>query len=242
MYLSPVSIKTFVINTLRMPENLPEQTNDIEIIQKVINGDINAFEDIIKKYDSLLYKIARGYRYNHEDSQDLMQETYINIYKNLSKFENRSSFKTWITRILLNLCYQKRHKSSFINEEMTISKITDKSEGLKAFSKTVEKITENKELGEILEEAVHEIPEAYRMVFILREVNGMSIVETAAALSLTESNVKVRLNRAKAMLKNEISRTYNACDIFEFNLIYCEAMVKGVIEKLREIKTERNLN
>ena len=225
-----------------MPENQPEQTNDIEIIQKVINGEINAFELIIKKYESLLYKIARGYRYSHEDSQDLMQETYINIYKNLSKFENRSSFKTWITRILLNLCYQKRHKTSFINEEMTISNFTDKAEGLKAFSKTVEKITENKELGKILEDAVHEIPEAYRMVFILREVNGMSIAETAAALSLTESNVKVRLNRAKAMLKNEIAKTYNARDIFEFNLIYCNAMVHGVMEKIKLLKEEKDLD
>ena len=221
-----------------MLERQSELPTDIEIIHNVINGDINAFETIIKRYDSLLYKIARGYRYSHEDSQDLMQETYINIYKNLTKFENRSSFKTWITRIILNLCYQKKRKPSFINEEMTLSNISDKSEALKAFSQTVEKITENKELGKILEDAVHEIPETYRMVFILREVNGMSIAETASALSLSESNVKVRLNRAKAMLKNQITKTYNACDIFEFNLIYCSAMVKDVMEKLRQIKTE----
>ena len=125
---------------------------------------------------------------------------------------------------------------------MTISNITDKSEGLRAFSKTVEKITENKELGKILEDAVHEIPEAYRMVFILREVNGMSIAETAAALSLSESNVIGRLNRAKAMLKNEIAKTYNASDIFEFNLIYCNAMVNSVMEKIRQMKTEMDLN
>lgn len=225
-----------------MLERQSELPTDIEIIHNVINGDINAFETIIKRYDSLLYKIARGYRYSHEDSQDLMQETYINIYKNLTKFENRSSFKTWITRIILNLCYQKKRKPSFINEEMTLSNISDKSEALKAFSQTVEKITENKELGKILEDAVHEIPETYRMVFILREVNGMSIAETASSLSLTESNVKVRLNRAKAMLKNQITKTYNACDIFEFNLIYCSAMVKDVMEKLRQIKKEMDFN
>ncbi|MBS1736672.1 MAG: sigma-70 family RNA polymerase sigma factor [Bacteroidetes bacterium] len=218
-----------------MRENLPKQITDTEIIQKVINGDTNAFEAIIRKYDSLLYKIARGYRFNHEDSQDLMQDAYINIYKNLRKFESRSSFKTWITRIILNLCYQKRHKPSQGNEEIEINNIPEKSIGLEAFSKTVEKITENKELGKILENAVHEIPENYRMVFILREVNGLSIAETAEILSLTESNVKVRLSRAKAMLKNEISKTYNARDIFEFNLIYCDAMVHNVMAKIKQI-------
>lgn len=218
-----------------MRENLPKQITDTEIIQKVINGDTNAFEAIIRKYDSLLYKIARGYRFNHEDSQDLMQDAYINIYKNLRKFESRSSFKTWITRIILNLSYQKRHKPSHGNEEIEINNIPEKSIGLEAFSKTVEKITENKELGKILENAVHEIPENYRMVFILREVNGLSIAETAEILSLTESNVKVRLSRAKAMLKNEISKTYNARDIFEFNLIYCDAMVHNVMAKIKQI-------
>ena len=85
-----------------MRENLPKQITDTEIIQKVINGDTNAFEAIIRKYDSLLYKIARGYRFNHEDSQDLMQDAYINIYNNLRKFESRSSFKTWISLLFSN--------------------------------------------------------------------------------------------------------------------------------------------
>lgn len=225
-----------------MLERQSEQPTDIEIIYKVINGDTNAFEDIIKRYDSFLYKIGRGYRYNHEDTQDLMQETYINIYKNLAKFENRSSFKTWITRILLNLCYQKKRKPSFINEELSLSTNTDRSDGMKAFSHTVEKIAENKELGKVIEVSVNGIPEAYRMVFILREVNGMSIAETASALSLTESNVKVRLNRAKAMLKNVITKSYNATDIFEFNLIYCNSMILRVMQKIRKIKAESALD
>ncbi len=221
-----------------MLERQSEQLTDIEIIHKVLNGETNAFEDIIKRYDAFLYKIGRGYRYNHEDTQDLMQETYINIFKNLAKFENRSSFKTWITRILLNLCYQKKRKPSFNNEELTLSINTDRSDGMKAFSQTVEKIAENKELGKVIEDSVNGIPEAYRMVFILREVNGMTIAETASALSLTESNVKVRLNRAKAMLKNVITKSYNATDIFEFNLIYCDAMIQRVMQKIREIKAE----
>ncbi|MEO5501263.1 MAG: sigma factor, partial [Ginsengibacter sp.] len=77
-----------------MLERQSEQLTDIEIIHRVLNGETNAFEDLIKRYDSFLYKIGRGYRYNHEDTQDLMQETYINIFKNLAKFENRSTFKT----------------------------------------------------------------------------------------------------------------------------------------------------
>ena len=90
---------------------------DIEIIQKIIAGEVELFEILIRRNNPFLYKTGRAYGYKHEDTQDLMQETFINAYLNLSKFENRWSFKTWIIRIMLNNYFQKQQKFSFKNEK-----------------------------------------------------------------------------------------------------------------------------
>ena len=213
-----------------------EKYSDLEIIQRINEGDIKLFEILIRRYDPFLYKIGRTYRYNHENTEDLMQETYINAYTNLKKFENRSSFKTWLTRIMLNQCYQKRHKLSFKNEIIGGDVQNEKSSILFHHSTNNEKIAMNKELGRVLENAIHKIPEEYRIVFSLRELNGLSVAETAEALDISESNVKVRLNRAKKMLRSEIMEMYSPQEIFEFNLIYCDVMVNRVMAKIYELK------
>ena len=219
-----------------------EQYSDREIIQRINEGDLKLFEILIRRYDPFLYKIGRTYRYNHEDTEDLMQDAYINAYCNLKKFENRSTFKTWLTRIMLNVCYQKKHKRSFKNEIMRDDIQNEKSSILFHHSTNNEKIAMNKELGRVLEDAIHEIPEDYRIVFTLRELNGLSVAETSEALNITEGNVKVRLNRAKGMLQKEIKKMYSPQEIFEFNLIYCDVMVNRVMANLYELKKVEDEN
>jgi RNA polymerase sigma-70 factor (ECF subfamily) len=213
-----------------------EQYSDLEIIHKIVEGDVKLFEILIRRYNSFLYRIGRTYRYNHEDTEDLMQDAYVNAYSNLKKFENRSSFKTWFTRIMLNLCYQRRHKLSFKNEISGSDIQNEKSSIMFHHSTNNEKIAVNKELRRVLENAIHEIPEDYRVVFSLRELNGLSVAETAEALDISESNVKVRLNRAKTMLRTEIMQMYSPQEIFEFNLVYCDGMVNRVMEKINDLK------
>ena len=213
-------------------ENGFEQYSDVEIIHKINDGDMKLFEILIRRYNSFLYRIGRNYRYNHQDTEDLMQEAYINAYCNMEKFESRSSFKTWITRIIINLCYQKKQKMSFKNEINADNISNEKSDILFHHSTNNEKITVNKELGRVLEKAIHGIPEDYRIVFTLRELNGLSVAETAESLDISESNVKVRLNRAKTMLRLEIEKMYSPQEIFEFNLVYCNAMVENVMSKI----------
>ena len=167
-----------------------------------------------------------------------MQETYISAYSNLVKFENRSSFKTWFTRIMLNHCYQRKHKLSFKNEIIANDLQSEKSNAMFHHSDNNEKITMNKELGRVIEKAIHEIPEDYRIVFTLRELNGLSVAETAEAVAITESNVKVRLNRAKTMLRSEIEKMYSPEEIFEFNLVYCDAMVEKVMSRIKIMNGE----
>jgi len=98
------------------------------------------------------------------------------------------------------------------------------------------KTVANRELHLVIENALKQVPIDYRIVFSLREINGLNVLETAEALCISESNVKVRLNRAKTMLRKEIEKAYTAEDIFEFNLKYCDAMVSRVMNNLKNIK------
>jgi len=212
-----------------------QQSTDIEIIQKVLSGQTPLFEIIIRRYNPYLHKVGMSYGFSHEDTQDLMQETFVSSFLNLSKFENRSSFKTWIITIMLRNCIRKKQKFSYKNE--LVSTISDNSIPMFSASKDndINKEIANRELSQLIEKALIKVPEAYRMVFILREVNGLSTIETAEALQITETNVKVRLNRAKTMLRMELEKTYSREEIFEFNLIYCDMMVERVMLEIVKI-------
>ncbi len=211
-----------------------EKFTEAEIIGRIIGGEKALYEIIVRRFNPYLYKIGRSYNYNHEDTQDLMQETFIDAYRNLFQFEGRADFKTWIIRIMMNNCYRKQGKSGFKNEimqdvdEYSTPMFTNRNND-------TDKVVQNRELGHIIENALEKIPFDYRMVFSLREINGLNVAETAEMLSISEANVKVRLNRAKTMLRSEIEGIYSASKLFEFNLIYCDAMVENIMKKINEL-------
>jgi len=213
-----------------------EQLTDIEIIDRIKAGDKPLYELIVRRYNGYLYKVGRSYNYNHEDTQDLMQDTYVDAFRNLSKFEGRSTFKTWIVQIMLNNCYRKKEKFSYKNE-FPEDKIKDNLKPMFNYSNNdANNQINTRELGSVIERALAAIPEDYRLIFSLREMNDFSVAETAELLKITESNVKTRLSRAKKMLRSEIERSYSETEIYEFNLIYCDAMVDRVMEKIKNIE------
>ena len=210
--------------------------SEIELINKIRKGERELFEILIRRNNPYLYKLGMSYGYKHEDVEDLMQETFIAAYLNLEKFEARSSFKTWITRIMLNQCYQKAQKLSFkfekandiLNEKTT--PMFESNQSTDTYRSVL-----NNELSNIIGSALTSIPLEYRMVFSLRELNGMSTAETAETLEISETNVKVRLNRAKHMLREKVERMYTPEDIFEFNRIYCDKIVDEVMKSINKL-------
>ena len=211
------------------------QYSDTEIIQKIATGETKLYELLIRRYNPYLYKIGRLQNYNHEDTQDLMQDTYVDAFLNLSGFEGRSSFKTWLIKIMLNNCFKKRQKWSFKN--IVNAEITERSTPVFFNDQRLDtnKTVMNRELNSVIEKALLQIPMDHRMVFTLREVNGLSVNETADALNISEANVKVRLNRAKSTLRREVEKSYSTEDIFEFNLIYCDAIVERVMNIIKNL-------
>lgn len=205
------------------------QYSDQALIQKILNKETALFELIIRRNNPFLYRIGKMYHFSHEDTQDLMQDSYIQAYTHLDQFENRSSLKTWLCKIMVNQCYKKTQKWASKNIESLENNLPIFTQA--GGTETINKVM-NTELSSVIEKALLRIPENYRTVFILREVNGLNVSETSEVLEISEANVKVRLNRAKAYLRTEIEKSYNKEEILEFNLIYCDAMVNRVMKEI----------
>jgi RNA polymerase sigma factor (sigma-70 family) len=214
-----------------------EKQNETEIIQKILRGEKALFEVLIRKNNSLLYKTGRSFGYNHEDTQDLMQETYINAFLHLSGFESRSSFTTWILKIMFHNCYRKKEKFSYRNEVVAASSISDNAIPMYSEKNSTDPTRNivSRELGQVIERSLQTMPLEYRMVFSLREISGLNVAETAAAMDISESNVKVRLNRAKAMLRKEVEKTYSSADLYDFHLVYCDHVVTKVMDQISKL-------
>jgi RNA polymerase sigma factor (sigma-70 family) len=219
---------------------LPTTTNldslsDRQVIDRVLSGETGLFELLIKRNNASLYRVGRSYGFNHQDTEDAMQETYIHAYLNLSKFENRASFKTWAVKIMLNQCHHKAAKFSFSKEKANEFTRSENITPMYASNSGTDKIIINRELKNILENAILQIPADYRMVFSLREMNGLSTAETANALDISQSNVKVRLNRAKALLRKQIESVYSGEEVFEYHLTYCDGMANRVMNIIKRM-------
>jgi RNA polymerase sigma factor (sigma-70 family) len=212
-----------------------QQLSEVELIDRIVRADAALFEVLMRRYNPYLYKVGRSYGYCHQDVEDLMQETFIHAYENLRTLNHRQYFKTWLIRIMLNECYRRNRKASSHREIAADTFSSEKS--IPMFSGNNDEDTErkvsNRELNGVIETAIQRIPVDYRIVFSLRELNGLSVHETADTLNISETNVKVRLNRAKAMLRKEVEKMYTAEDIFQFNLIYCDNIVNKVMARIQ---------
>jgi RNA polymerase sigma-70 factor (ECF subfamily) len=202
---------------------LPDET----LVRTILNGDKKAFEYIIRRYNQRLFRTGMSLLNNEADVEDAMQTAYINAYLHLDKFKNNSSFGTWLTRIMINQCLGQMRKTRLIrtrigSHDNSTNMVTPDSE------------LHNKELSSLLENAIEQLPEKYRLVFVLREVEDLSVKETSEALEIAPSNVKTRLNRAKNMLKDHL-KGYMKEHVYAFHLTRCDRIVADVLTKLKII-------
>ena len=209
-------------------------SSDEEIIQRILDGETALFEILIRRYNPVLYKIARGYGFNHQDAEDLMQEAHVTAFQQLKQFEQRASYKTWLSKILIHKCLYKL-KHGYFKYEVQNSELIQENI-LSSFSKEeqgdLRTTIINRELSKALEASLEQIPFPYRTVFILREIEGFSVAETADLLDISPVNVKVRLNRAKTMLQKQLEQFYSSGELYEFNLVYCTALVNRVFASI----------
>jgi RNA polymerase sigma factor (sigma-70 family) len=200
------------------------EISDVELIKKILEGEHRLFEVIMRRYNQRLFRIGMSVLEDDTEVEDAMQTSYIKAYEHLSQFEHRSSFITWLTRIMLNQCYEQKRKKQ---QATNIIHQTDNVVNMRA----PDNVLVNKELSAILEKAIARLPEKYRLVFMLREIEDMSVRETSEALNIEEPNVKVRLNRAKNMLREDLNG-YMKDSVYSFHLSRCNRIVNHVLDYL----------
>lgn len=202
---------------------------DEETVSRIVNGEVHLYESLIRKYNQRLYRISRSIIHDDDDVEDIMQTAYLNAYINLKTFKNKSTFGTWLTKILINesLLHKKR---KIKREQIRLEK-----QELNYHNETPLNGLMNSELKTILEKSIAVLPEKYRLVFVMREIEEMSTNETMDTLNLTESNVKVRLTRAKEMLRDSLSVHYKSSGVYDFHLTRCDKIANHVMDQINSI-------
>jgi len=185
--------------------NSTEPLSDEEVVRRVLDGETALFELIMRRYNQRLYRVARAILRDDSEAEDVMQDAYVRAYGHLSQFAGRSQFATWLTRIAIHeaLARVQRRKKT---DQLGANKWND-GEGemnIAATALNPEEQLSASELGRALESAILSIPEQYRLVLMMRDVEQLSTSETATALDLSEENVKVRLHRARAIVRKNL--------------------------------------
>lgn len=207
--------------------------SDSQVVQRVLEGEKELFEILLRRYNQRLFRVIRSYIHSEDDVRDIMQDAYVKAYTKLQQFNNQSSFSTWLIRIAINeaLQYLRKNKRILVNYGKT-----ERLENVFNLPDTSQMNPENQviktETRVLVEQAVDCLPEKYRVVFMLQQVEGLSNLEIAECLKLTDSNVKVRLHRAKNLLKDELYKSTHDASIFEFGNHKCDAVVCNVMQRI----------
>lgn len=214
---------------------------DEEVVARVLDGDTAAFEIIMRRYNQRLYRAARAILRNDAEAEDVMQDAYVRAYQHLNQFAGRAKFSTWLTRIAVHEALARVRRNA--RYESLDSAAEQNGEDMKFASRAPSPESEalRAQTNSLLEQAILTLPESYRTVLMLRDVEELSTLETAECLELTEENVKVRLHRARALLRREL---YNIAggeraSAFPFMGDRCDRVVAKVFERLKEITSAR---
>ena len=213
------------------------ELSDEEVVARVVAGETALFELLMRRYNQRVYRVARGILRDDAEAEDVMQDAYVRAYQNLAKFEGRAKFSTWLVRIAIHECLarvQRRSRLQSIEEE---PEGVGKMRVLVSHRPDPERSAANVQTSALLEAAILALPESYRAVLMMRDVEEMSTAETAECLNLTEENVKTRLHRAHAMVRRDLFARAGAvrAGAFTFGRGRCDRMVARVMERISRV-------
>ncbi|WP_339697493.1 RNA polymerase sigma factor [uncultured Roseivirga sp.] len=221
------------MEAIKLNEITVGKMSDTEVIRRILSGEKELFEILMRRYNQTLYRVIRSYMTVESDVEDAMQEAYLKAYEKLDQFRGNAAFSTWLVRIGMNEALQRIRKNKrifFIDEQVEASgriiQLPDNGQ------MNPEKNVIKHETRLMVEKSIDQLSEKYRVIFMLHQVEGMSNTEIAAALDLTESNVKVRLHRAKKMLKEELFKQSVDVSAFEFGNSRCDRIVQFVMDRI----------
>lgn len=204
---------------------------DNVVVHRVLDGEIELFGILVQRYNQTLYRAVRSYLKSEKDIEDTMQDTYLKAFSKLHQFKNDAAFSTWLVRIGINEALQSIRKRSKV-QSVKIARTEDDVFQPESRQMDPEKKTIQNETRLLLEKAVDQLPEKYRVVYVLREVERMDNKSTAECLELSEGNVKVRFHRSKEMLKEILCELSNDVELFEFGDNRCDKLTNYVMQNI----------
>ncbi len=178
-----------------------------DLVKLAKDGNRNALAELVSRYSDKIYNLALRILRNKEDAEDVLQETFLQVIRKLDTFNERSTFFTWIYRIATNTSLMKLRKKKQIFAELP-DKPDLEDQIFVDWSQDPSLDVQNEEIKRILDHAIGELSEIYRSVFILRDLEHLSIKETGNILNISEENVKIRLRRARLFLRDKISQQF----------------------------------
>ena len=206
------------------------------VIQRILGGEKELYEILVRRNNQKLYRIVRGYLRDENEIEDVMQNSYIKAYTKLHQFNLQSQFSTWLIRIAINESLAALKKKGKILHLNNYNHSTDDDFVLELPDykqlNPQEKMAQ-KEAKQLLENAIDQLELKYRTVYIMKEVEEMSLKEIATTLDISLANVKIRLNRAKDMLKEILYKLSNSKDIFEFGFSRCDRITENVMKQIK---------
>ena len=212
-----------------------EDWSDEEVVRRVLDGETALYELLMRRHNQRLYRVARAILRDDAEAEDVMQDAYVRAYQNLASFEGRAKFVTWLTRIAVHEALTRsRRRLRFQALDPSDESNGEIMQSPPSSTRSPEQQAYDRELAAVFEKAVSSLSEDHRLVFMLRDVEGMTTEETAHCLNLTEENVKVRLHRARAGLRKRLYRVVGAtaARCFQFHAIRCDRVVKNVFATL----------
>lgn len=179
--------------------------NDAELVRRAKAGELPAFEELVTRYEERVYNLAYRMLANQHDAEDVTQQTFINALEHLPDFREESSFYTWLMRIASHAGLKIiRKRQGLPTEPLEIPH----PEFIATWKESPAQLAQQNETGRLIESALAELDEKHRLVFLLRDVEGLSVQETAEATGLSEANVKVRLLRARLQLRERLTHAF----------------------------------
>lgn len=223
------------MSTLPVPLTAQSELQDEVVVSRVLAGETALFEILMRRYNQRLYRVSRVILRDDGEAEDVMQDAYVRAYEHLNQFAGKAAFSTWLTRIAIHEALARKRRRGRMEELDALTANGDNMPILKSSALTPEAGTAQAETRQLLEDAIDRLPENYRTVVMLREVEEMSVAETAESLGVTDAVVKTRLHRAHAMLRKDLySRARGrATDLYQFHAVRCDRVVKAVFERIR---------
>jgi RNA polymerase sigma-70 factor (ECF subfamily) len=208
-----------------MEATAPREATDRELVDHVMAGARGDFEILVRRHNQRLYRAARAITRSDHDAEDVLQQTWLEIFRHLGQFRGDAAFTTWATRIAINAAIAHTRKQPVIAE------VRDAPSDA-APDDDVERI----QLGKLLEACLHELPQGSREVMVLRDVLELDTAETAACLGLTEEAVRVRLHRARSAVAAVLAERLDTTGVYAFDGERCNRITSWVMASIRDLQ------